>query len=235
MAHEKIKMKIGIHSPPLRIATYVGVIAIAMAIDQWIWLAGMLAIGLFWMWVDGVSMKSLGVKILSSIPLLIFLFIYFPLAHVDTGWAQAATYAGRFLFALQMLTLLMHQITYAEFVQGLLKLKIPSIFVEMLTFTLRYMGLFRGQAWKMWISMKSRGFRAGRLFSWRAWLVLSKLLASLWVRVFQRSERIYIAMISRGYDGQPILNALPRTHPHDRWKIIGFALWSIGTFVMSKF
>ncbi len=227
-------MKIGIHAPPLRIATYVGVIAIAMAIDQWIWLAGMLAIGLIWMWVDGVSMKSYGVKILSSVPLLIFLFIYFPLAHADTGWAQAATYASRFLFALQMLILLMHQMTYAEFAQGLLKLKIPAIFVEMLTFTLRYMDLFRGEAWKMWISMKSRGFRSGQMFSWRAWLVLSKLLACLWVRVFQRSERIYIAMISRGYEGQPILQASPKTHPHDYWKIMGFVAWSVGMLVMSK-
>jgi cobalt/nickel transport system permease protein len=49
------------------------------------------------------------------------------------------------------------------------------------------------------VARESRGFRGGRLSALR---VLGPATGSLFVRCFERGERVHLAMLSRGYAGR---------------------------------
>jgi cobalt/nickel transport system permease protein len=46
----------------------------------------------------------------------------------------------------------------------------------------------------------ARGFVAGDV---RHWPVLARSLGALFLRSYERGERVYLAMLSRGYTGRP--------------------------------
>lgn len=84
-------------------------------------------------------------------------------------------------------------------IKALEKLKLPRMLVHMVMFTYRYIFLFIEEVQRMTTAISSRGFEKGtNLHTLRT---LSKLVGMLFVRSYERTERIYQAMVSRGYDG----------------------------------
>jgi cobalt/nickel transport system permease protein len=85
-------------------------------------------------------------------------------------------------------------------VSALRSLKVPSIFIVLLEFILRYFSLFKEEMDTMITARKCRGFKArGFLKSVRE---ISKIIGWAFVRAYNRSLRIYNSMISRGFDGE---------------------------------
>jgi cobalt/nickel transport system permease protein len=66
----------------------------------------------------------------------------------------------------------------------------------------------------------SRDGRGGGSLIWRG-RVTGSLVGSLFIRSYERSERVYAAMLSRGYDGNTKGADLPR--PDER-ALLGFAV-----------
>lgn len=84
-------------------------------------------------------------------------------------------------------------------IKALEKLKLPRMLVHMVMFTYRYIFLFIDEVQRMTTAISSRGFKKGtNLHTLRT---LSRLVGMLFVRSYERTERIYQAMVSRGYDG----------------------------------
>lgn len=83
---------------------------------------------------------------------------------------------------------------------ALQRLKCPSIIVQMLLFTYRYIFLFMAEMQRMDIAMKARGFIKGpNLYTLK---VLGGFVGTLLIRSFERTDRIYKAMLSKGYQGE---------------------------------
>lgn len=82
---------------------------------------------------------------------------------------------------------------------ALQRLKCPKIIVQMLLFTYRYVFVFLAEMQRMDVAMRARGFikRADR----RTMHVMGNFVGTLPVRSFERTERIYKAMLSKGYQG----------------------------------
>jgi len=133
---------------------------------------------------------------------MLFTFLFFPLYEGGHGWIKALQYSGRLLFVAQVLTFLFYRMGIIPFLQVLAELRLPSIFIELIMFTLRFMDVFRGEVRQMLLSLKSRGFYTGKWFRVKKYRVLGGLLGSLLLRSFQRSERIYLGMLSKGYKGE---------------------------------
>ena len=56
----------------------------------------------------------------------------------------------------------------------------------------------------MRIARESRGFAARGV---RSWGVLAKSAGALFIRSYERGERVHLAMVSRGYDGSmPVID-----------------------------
>lgn len=79
-------------------------------------------------------------------------------------------------------------------------LKCPTVFVQMLLFTYRYLFVFMDEMKRMDTAMKARGFvkKANRA----TLTILGNFVGTLLVRSFERTERIYKAMLSKGYQGE---------------------------------
>jgi len=86
-------------------------------------------------------------------------------------------------------------------IKALDKLKVPNSLVQMLMFTYRYIFVFADEFQQMWTAMASRGFKLRTtLYALRT---IGKVMGMLFVRSYERAERVYRAMRSRGYTGNP--------------------------------
>jgi cobalt/nickel transport system permease protein len=83
---------------------------------------------------------------------------------------------------------------------ALQRLKCPSIVVQMLLFTYRYTFVFLDEMRRMYTSMRSRGFiaRTDR----KTLRTFGHFVGTLLVHSFERTERVYKAMLSKGYQGE---------------------------------
>lgn len=83
---------------------------------------------------------------------------------------------------------------------ALQRLRCPPVIVQMLLFTYRYIFLFMAEMERMDTAMKARGFVKGpNLYTLK---VMGEFVGTLLIRSFERTERIYKAMLSKGYQGE---------------------------------
>lgn len=83
---------------------------------------------------------------------------------------------------------------------ALQRLKCPKIIVQMLLFTYRYVFVFLAEMQRMETAMKARGFV--KKTDQRTLRVIGNFIGTLLIRSFERTERIYKAMLSKGYQGE---------------------------------
>ncbi len=82
---------------------------------------------------------------------------------------------------------------------ALQSLKCPRVLVQMVLFTYRYIYVFMDDMKTLNVAMRARGFVPKS--NLRTMSILGGYLGTLLVRSFERTERIYKAMLSKGYDG----------------------------------
>lgn len=118
-----------------------------------------------------------------------------------------------------------------EILIGLEKLRVPAPLVSIATFMLRYLNVINDELGRMKIARESRGFEERGLRSWR---ILAQTVGALFIRSYERGERVYLAMLSRGYIG-----AMPKLSDEkdSKWAVAlvlpgAAALVSITTGVM---
>jgi cobalt/nickel transport system permease protein len=132
------------------------------------------------------------------------------------GFVKAEIYTGRLLYVAMILSFIMYQTTNESLLKVLHQLKIPSIFIELAFFTLRFTDVFKVEIRNMHLSIRSKGFQTVNFFNVKTIKILGHLLGSMLVRSLQRSERIYLGMQSRGYNGQ-ILHIENEKLPKIEW------------------
>ncbi len=99
--------------------------------------------------------------------------------------------------------------TVEDLLLGLQRLRLPEVLVQIAAFMVRYLAVITDQARRMQIARISRGHDPR--FLWQA-AVFARTLGALFIRSFERGERVYLAMISRGYTGKlPMVDAVPAT------------------------
>jgi cobalt/nickel transport system permease protein len=83
--------------------------------------------------------------------------------------------------------------------------------VQIMGFMLRYLDVVTGELGRMTTAMRSRGCDPS---SPRHWPVLARSLGALFIRSYERGERVHLAMLARGYDGT-LPDAAHKTHRHE--------------------
>ena len=82
---------------------------------------------------------------------------------------------------------------------GLERLHLPQLLVQIMGFMFRYAEVVAGEMHRMRIARASRGFVPSDL---RQLPVLAHSAAALFIRAYERGERVHLAMLSRGYTGR---------------------------------
>ena len=96
--------------------------------------------------------------------------------------------------------------TAREILRGLERLKLPMLMVQIASFMLRYVNVVNDEMERMKIARESRGFQATGIKHWK---VLATAAGALFIRSYERGERVHLSMLSRGYEG-----VLPQEHQH---------------------
>ena len=97
---------------------------------------------------------------------------------------------------------------------GLQRLRMPGLVVTIAGFMFRYAEVVLAEMRRMRVARESRGFE-GR--SPRQVRVLAQSMGALFIRSYERGERVHLAMLSRGWQGSmPAMTGL-RADAHRPW------------------
>jgi len=86
-----------------------------------------------------------------------------------------------------------------DLLRGLEQLRLPGVMVMVLSFMYRYIFILVDEVMRMKQARDSRNFGGGRL---RQLKTIGNMAGTLFIRSYERGERVYDAMLSRGFDGQ---------------------------------
>jgi cobalt/nickel transport system permease protein len=112
-------------------------------------------------------------------------------------WAAAALLVKGTIGVLAALTLAATT-EPQDVLAGLRRLRLPELIVQIMGFMLRYLDVVTAELGRMLTAMRSRGCDPR---SPRHWPVLARSLGALFIRSYERGERVHLAMLARGYDG----------------------------------
>jgi cobalt/nickel transport system permease protein len=129
------------------------------------------------------------------------------------GWLQITTdgltvlasIALKVFLSLLMLNLLIITTPIADILQGLLALKMPPLLVAIMASMYRYINVLQREFLTMQRAAKSRNLMLNKHTTR---LVIGNIIGTLFIRTYDRGERIYQAMLARGYQGLPTANKI---------------------------
>lgn len=123
---------------------------------------------------------------------------------VTGGWISFAVIVLKCLLVVSAALILVATTGFDQICQALLKLGLPRVFVVQLLLMYRYIFVLIDEA-----SRLQRGFKLRAAGQRMQLKVLGSLLGQLLLRSISRAQRIHLAMLCRGFDGEvPINNRL---------------------------
>ncbi|MBE0447899.1 MAG: cobalt ECF transporter T component CbiQ [Actinobacteria bacterium] len=87
---------------------------------------------------------------------------------------------------------------FPKFIKGLELLRTPRVITMLFSFLYRFMWVLADEVKRMIRARDARAFGGGRVWHLQ---VIGQMVGSLFIRSFERAERVYAAMLARGYDG----------------------------------
>jgi cobalt/nickel transport system permease protein len=185
------------------VATIVFVVAVvATPVGAWRWLAAE-GLGLaFLIGLSGVPPRELFARWLGFVVLVAFLALVVATSHplrADLGVGPVMlTILAKNSLAFLATLLLVNITPFRKLLAAMRRLGLPSALVATLQFMYRYLHVLGDELDRMVKARRSRTYRrSGRL----DWGLLTGLIGILFLRAFERGERVHAAMLARGWDG----------------------------------
>jgi cobalt/nickel transport system permease protein len=176
--------------------------------------------------------------LLAAVP-LIFLRAGDPLGTVQLGpvaltisgegLRQFTTIALKSWLSVQVALLLTFTTPFHDLVDALRRLRLPLVMVAIISFMYRYLAVLGEEGARMLRARAARsaagaGRRSGGSIAWRA-RTTGGMVGALFLRSYERSERIYAAMQARGFEGT-------LRHLHGRGMTRGE--WAVGAILVAS-
>jgi cobalt/nickel transport system permease protein len=148
-------------------------------------------------------------KVVAVSPFAVFVGIFNPLfdpspmaiapgVSVSAGWVSFASILVKFALTISAALLLIATTSFPGICRGLRRLGFPALFVSQLLFLYRYLFVLMEEAIRVVRArdMRSFGKRGTGV------RVFVRILSTLFLRTVERAERIYGAMLARGFRGE---------------------------------
>jgi len=87
----------------------------------------------------------------------------------------------------------------SDLLKGLQQLSIPRVIILILSFMYRYIFILVDETMRMRQARDSRNFGGSRRHQLKT---IGNMIGTLFIRSYERGERVYAAMLSRGFDGK---------------------------------
>ncbi|GFP19128.1 cobalt/nickel transport system permease protein [Candidatus Hakubella thermalkaliphila] len=176
--------------------------------------AGYLLILLAVLLISRLPLKHVMKRSLVVIPFVLIVAIFIPFLNPDTvggGYNLGSIAISRngllvlwnvviksYIGVLCMI-LLSSTTPFNELLEGFRKLKVPGILINIAAFMYRYLFVVTDEAMRMKRAGDSRNF--GGRWIWHS-KVIGHMIGTLFLRSYERGERVYLAMLARGYNGE---------------------------------
>lgn len=149
----------------------------------------------------------------------------------SAGLVRFASIVVRSWLSVQLAILLTAVTQFPDLMHALTHLRVPAILVSIISFMYRYLFVLVDEALRLLRARQARSARhanagGGGSLRWRA-RVAGHMVGQLLVRSFDRSDRVYQAMLARGYDGR-LLTLNPHVMVRQDWLIGAAAMLLIG-------
>jgi cobalt/nickel transport system permease protein len=115
----------------------------------------------------------------------------------DAGLKLYATLVAKAYLSLAYATLLLATTPFRSLLKGLAWFRVPAFFLSLLSFAYRYIFVFVDELERLQRAWAGRYFGRRRFAQF---LTLGPAVAALFMRSYERAERVWAAMLSRGYD-----------------------------------
>ena len=125
----------------------------------------------------------------------------FTLAITDAGLVLFATVVIKAWLSVMVSGLLVATTPFPDLLAAMRSLRVPAVLTATISFMYRYLFVLVDEAMRLQTARAARSVGTGRTVWWRA-RVLGGMIGSLFIRSYERSERIYAAMLSRGFGGE---------------------------------
>ena len=159
--------------------------------------------------VGDIPVKAIAKKVLFVSPFAVFIGIFNPLLDtavivnplgmpISGGWISFFSIIIKFILTVSTALLLIAVTSFPGICEGLERLKFPRLLVIQLLFLYRYLFVLLEEALRIVRAREARSFgQKGREIK-----TFIRLISILLLRTVERSERIYQAMLSRGFKGE---------------------------------
>lgn len=190
-----------VSTPPERVATFPGYLILLVAMV----IAGR------------ISFLSLAARSMVALPVIVAGGLLIPVtrlwAHPDDpavrlvlvdvsipGLVMAFTVMAKAGLGLLCAVLLTSLTPFPELLEGLRRLRVPATLVTLIGFTHRFTFVLADEALRMKRARDARCY--GGRWLWQG-TVVGHMVGTLFLRAHDRSERVYHAMLARGFTGTP--------------------------------
>ena len=147
-------------------------------------------------------------------PLFSFSLLSLDFIITDTGLTRFVSILIRSWLSVQMAILLVSATRFPDLIHALEHLRVPAVLTTIIAFLYRYLFVLVDEVYRLLRAREARsasmqGHKSGGGLLWRT-RVAGSMTGQLFLRSYERSDRIYNAMISRGYAGH-----LYTLNPHE--------------------
>lgn len=156
-------------------------------------------------------------KVLVVAPFAVFIGIFNPLLDsqqillfngyaVSAGWISFISILIKFTLTVSTALLLIATTSFPGVCHALRRLGLPAIFVSQMLFLYRYIFVLMEETMRILRAKNLRSYEQSKT----GIKTFVRLIGNLFIRTIERAERVYFAMLSRGFDGD--MPALRRFH-----------------------
>ncbi|BAZ52334.1 energy-coupling factor transporter transmembrane protein EcfT [Nostoc ellipsosporum NOK] len=208
---------------PLRLQLSLVIVVGAALLKHHAWscLAVYGAIALIWAWLLRVPIPHLGGLLGTEL-------IFLSLLALPLGWERASFLLVRSLICLIVMNSFLLTLTPHSFGIALKSLPVPGALKENLLLAGQYLEILLTEVTRMQRSAQLRGLNGAA-----GWLryASAAMIGTLYLRSLDRAERVYAAMITRGYNGHlPIDSPL---RPKERFAVLAACAIAAGLTITS--
>jgi cobalt/nickel transport system permease protein len=171
------------------------------------------------------------------VPFVLFIAIFIPFLNTNepsgsySVWAWQVSSSGLLILwnviikawlSILSLILLSSTTKFTELLKGLEQLRMPKVLVMILSFMYRYMFVLVDEVIRMKQARDSRNFGGKRTWQLKT---IGNMVGTLFIRSYERGERVYGAMVARGFDGQTRTLSTPHFRTADLYFAAAFLIY----------
>ena len=186
------------------------VLAVVLTPREAVWAFGVHAgLALLGVWIAGLKPMFVARRLLLEIPFVLFaLFLPFigggeQIEVIGLSLSVDGLWSGwnivvKGTLGLAASIVLTATTTVPDILSGLDRLRVPRLITSIAGFMVRYLDVIAGEMHRMRMAMLSRGYSPRWIWQLKAYTASA---GALFIRSYERGERVYFAMTARGFTG----------------------------------